>query len=362
MMRRPRFRYVVILLILAALSGEAVEVYGTAPGKELPMGPLGGRNLYAPHLPWYSFPADRATALAEGTMVFRTGIYYINEFSTYPFNPDDETLDSTGKLSDTKQNEYTALDYESVVWEVGSEWQVSKRWRVNVDWRLHTRYGGFLDGFIQGLHDVLGVPNAGREYFDADRSYWNVQGSNISGFSGSDVVVASGDLDLKALYTILQNPEFSMATAVALKLPTGSISSGFSTGYPDFGLSFLFDWRPWNRWIFYGNLGTIVPLGPEGRMMVQIIPAMEFRASRGLSILLQMNLQSSPILGLESDAFTHPIFGPSYMFSLMQMDLKIGLKGRKGNFGWQFYFEEDPFTWEGPDILVFIGADWSFNP
>ncbi len=48
------------------------------------------------------------------------------------------------------------------------------------------------------------------------------------------------------------------------------------------------------------------------------------------------------------------------MFALPQTDIKVGLKGRSGRFGWQFYVEEDPLTWEGPDILFFFGADWSF--
>lgn len=355
MNRSHRISFVILILLATSITANA-----TPPGEEIPMGPLGGRNLYAPHLPWYSFPAERAGTLNTDTFVSRTALYFVNEFSTYPI--DTLILEPDGRLSEADQNDRSALDYESTVWELGLDWQVASRWRVSIDWRLHFRYGGAMDALIEGWHSMLGTANAGREYFDQNRSHWNIKGSNISGFSGEGIVVASGDIDLKTVFSFLQNRNFALAGSLALKLPTGAVSTGFSTGYPDIGLALLMDWHPWNRWIFYANVGAILPLGPEGRLMGQFIPAVEFRISRGLSILLQMNLQTSPIQGKAEDNYIHPLFGESEMFSLMQTDFKIGLKGQAGRFGWQLYIEEDPFTWEGPDILVFLGAAWSFTP
>ena len=356
-----RRKLTISILLISTLASLSLPMPAAAapPGIETALGPLGGRNVYAPHLPWFSFPAESAAALPEGSIVTRTGLYYINEFSAYPFDPEDASLESDGRLSTADQDALTAMDYESAVWELGIDWQAAAKWRFSADWRLHFRYGGFLDSTIDWWHSSLGVANAGREYFSDDRSSWYVSGSTISDFSGNGTVVASGDLDLRTLWSFRQTDRLSLAVGGAFKLPTGSRDGGFGSGYPDLGLAFFLDWRPWTRWIFYAHAGLIIPLGPEGRLMGQFMPSVEFRFGRDFSFLLQMNLQSSPVQGYEE--YIHPIFGETSMFALPQIDFKIGFKGRAGRFGWQFYIEEDPLTWEGPDILIFFGADWSFR-
>ncbi len=345
-----------LTLLLAAMS----QVFAAAPSVEVPpQGPLGGRNVYAPHLPWFSFPADSAAALPTGTIKAGTAIYVLNEFSTYPFDPDDYILDSDGRLAPADQNDLTAMDYESTIWELNIAWQAMPSWRFSADWRLHARYGGYLDGVIEWWHSAVGVSNAGREYFSHNRSYWDIRSSTGTSWSGEGTIVGAGDLDLRALWSFWQGAELSLAAGGAFKIPLGRKDGGFSSGYPDVGFEFLLDWRPWNRWAFYFDTGIIIPFDDEARIMGQFIPAVEFLATRGLSILVQMNIQTAPFSGDEQ--FSHPVFGRVNMFSLSQTDIKIGLKGRSGRFGWQFYIEEDPLTWEGPDILFFFGADWSFD-
>lgn len=142
-------------------------------------------------------------------------------------------------------------------------------------------------------------------------------------------------------------------------MPIGRGELRFGSGYPDIGAALLLDWHPWNRWGFYLNAGIIIPLAGEGGLMVQAIPAVEFRISPDVSILTQFNIQSMPFRG--EVRFTHRLFGRSTLFTLPQTNLKIGLKGHIGRFGWEAYIEEDTFTWEGPDILLYLGATWSFK-
>lgn len=333
-----------------------------APGSEPTLGPLNGRNMYAPHLPWFSFSADSAAALPAGTIKAGSAVYILNEFSSYPFDPQDPAylpLEPDGRLSTFHQDELTAMDYESTILELSIDWQALPKWRFGADWRLHFRYGGFMDSTIEWWHGLFGLSNAGREYFSQNRSDWNIVGSSGLSMSGEGATAVPGDLDLQALWSFWNNKKLDLAIQGAFKIPLGRNGSSFSSGYPDIGAEFLLDWRPWNRWGFYLNTGIIIPLGGGGMVMGQIIPAVEFRASRGLSILLQMNIQSSPITG--ELAYIHPVFGKTKMFALPQTDLKIGVKGRINRFGWQFYLEEDPLTWEGPDILLFFGADWTFQ-
>jgi hypothetical protein len=361
--RRARGEWAVqipgILLITILLSSVTSGVNAEVPGTEPALGPLDGRNMYAPHLPWFSFSADSAAPLSQGDIRISSALYALNEFSSYPFNPDDYILDADGRLSTADQNDLTALDYESTIMELGIDWQALPEWRFSADWRLHARYGGFMDGTIEWWHGLFGLSNAGREYFDRNRSDWNIRNTSGSAMKAEGTVWGAGDLDLLALWSFLEAPKLNLAARAAFKIPLGRKDGGFSSGYPVFGTDFLLNWQPWNRWVFYLETGIIIPLGGGGRIMGQFIPAVEFRASGNVSLLLQMNIQSSPVSG-DVD-YIHPVFGRSTMFALPQTDLKIGIKGRSGRFGWQFFMEEDPLTWEGPDILIFMGFDWTFS-
>ena len=346
---------------LAAVFGAALTAAGGLSalplGDTAPLGPLGGRNLYAPHLPWFSFPAERAASLDEGTIVLRSSLSFLNEFASYPVDMAVDDDDSDGKVDD--QDGLTALDYESTVWEIGADWQAFPDWRFSADWRFHVRYPGFGDTLIEGFHGIFDLSNAGREYFDRNRSYWNILSANSRDYTGSGVVAGSGDLDLRVVWTFLERPGADLALCGAFKLPTGRCDAGYGSGYPDAGLALLADWRLRPRWAFYATFGMIQPLGPEGRFMIQFAPAVEFRMGRDWSILVQGNIQRSPLVGTE--LYSHSLFGVQTMFTLPQTDLKIGVKGRSGRFAWQVYFEEDPFTWEGPDLVFFLGGKWTLE-
>ncbi len=321
-------------------------------GKTAPLGPLDGRNMYAPHLPWFSFPAAPAAPGRLNSIQINTALYYINEFRTYPF------LTESVPLNENRQHELRAMDYESTICELGLSWQAMPEWNFSAKWRLHFRYGGFLDSVIQSWHAILHAPNAGREYFTKNQSDWNIRGSNIPAYSGQGFCAAPGDLDILTRWNFYAAPSLSLAASGAIKLPTGERSGGFSSGYPDLGIALLLDWYPWKRWAFYINTALILPLGPFGTPMFQFIPAAEFRLSRKVSILLQSHIQNSPVKG--GLPFMHGILGETRMFALPQTNVKLGVKGHSGRFIWQCYFEEDPITWEGVDILIYVSAGYLF--
>lgn len=341
------------LAVTALLSG-APQATG------LPLGPLYGRNLYAPHLPWYSATAYRARNAAQGHLALRSAIYYINDFRPYPFDPDDpiyQPLQPDGRLQEADQEGLTAIDYEGMILEIGVDYQISERWRIGLDWRLHARYGGFLDGLIEGWHDLFGFPNAGRMYFDQNRAYWNIHTDEVSRIIGEGPIVALGDLDLWCVATAVQRKTWAWGVLAAFKLPLGSVDSGIGSGWPDIAVQTIFDLYPWKRWAFYLQGGFILPLetvfarrDSVSRPMLQFVPTVEFLMGKRISLLLQMNIQSSPLTG--DIAYRHPLFGVTRNFALPQMDVKIGFRGRWRYGIWQFYIEEDPLTWEGPDIFL----------
>jgi len=330
----------------------AADSWGTAHG------PLDGKNLHAPYIPWLSFPANSAASLPPETIRVGTALYFLNEFVARGGDRFKELpIAENGKFSRDDQKELILIDYESTVVEFNFDWQASVSWRFSVDWRMHFRYGGFFDGLIEWWHGLLKVPNGSREYFDNDRSYWNIR--REVQWQGEGVAVGSGDLDLQALWSFWSSSELFLGAAFALKLPIGSSKLRFGSGFPDIGTAFLLDWNPWNRWGFYLNTGLIIPLAGEGRPMIQVIPAIEFRISPLISALIQLNIQSSPFVG--ETRFIHRLFGSNTIFTLPQTNLKVGLKGHVDRLGWQIYVEEDFLTWEGADILFYMGVTWSFR-
>lgn len=349
----PRFSFLFILTALSALSVSAVP-----PGDEPFFGPFSGRNLFTPHNPWFSFPGDKAAALPKSTFIARIGLYNLNEFDTYPFNLEDYIFKSDGKLSEQIQLETISMDYESTVLELGTDWQAGKNLRLSAEWRLHFIYGGFMDAIFEWWHTALGVKNAGREYYSQNRSYWNIRSKNGFNYSGSGTVIAPADLDIRAIYTFYEQKKLALAAEAAFKLPIGMRATGFSSGYPDTAVGFLIDWCPWKRWAFYTNVGLIFPFDGQAQVMAQIIPAVEFRLSRDISLVLQMNFQSAAITN--AIKYEHPPYGTVEFLSLLQTDIKAGIKGRYDRFEWQFYIEEDPFTWAGPDLVLYFSAGYRF--
>ncbi len=325
------------------------------------LGPLGGRNVYMPHLAWFSFPADHAFALPHKALVSRSALYYLNEFGAYPSTTgvNAPRYGEDGKLLPESQVDLTAMDYESTIFELGADWQFHEMIRICVDWRLHFLYGGFLDSFIEGLHQTFNLSNAGRHYFDQNQVRWNIISKSGFNYSAEGKQIAAGDLDLRSVLTLIQRHSFAMAVGAAFKIPVGDRNLGFGSGYPDIALEVLLDWSPWKRWLFYGNIGLVFPFGGMANIIVQIIPAVEFRVSRAISLVMQMHFQTAAISN--SMILNHDNFGNVEVFSLMQTDIKVGIKGRHGRFEWQFYFEEDPITWEGPDIVFFFGVGYNFS-
>jgi len=331
---------------------EAANHWGSAHG------PLDGRNLHTPYISWFSFPANSATPLPFGTIRAGTALYFLNEFVTKGFNADDySSIADSGKLSAYEQDELILIDYESTVVEFSFDWQAFNSWRFSADWRMHFRYGGFFDQVIEWWHGIFGFPNAGREYFDNYRSYWSIRSEKQWQASGS--IPGAGDVDLQALWSFWSNSELFLAAVFAFKLPTGRSDLRYGSGFPDIGMALLLDWYPRDRWGFYLNTGIVIPLAGEGHSMIQVIPAVEFRMFPDISILTQLNIQSTPFIG--EMPFTHKLFGRVNHFTLPQTSIKIGFKGHVGRFGWQAYVEEDILTWEGPDILFHLGVTWSFQ-
>ncbi len=324
-------------------------------------GPLKGKLLDAVHQTYYCFPGFSAREGNREGLVLESRSYYSNEFRGYTFNPDYETLDADGRLSESRAEELTAMDYESLVLEAGISRQFGAHHRMGLTFRLYSYYGGVFDPVIEGFHSLFHLPNASREYFPQGGATISVQNSNGVQIEQQGAGILLGDTEVYGIRTLYENRDSALALAWALELPTGSKGTPAGNGYIDTGLQILWERALGKSFVLHLQQGLVIPgelLFSSGEAdpypISQSMAAFEWRPEGFWSYFLQTRINSSP---LRSDAeLNHSLFTWADQFELPVTSLLVGARYIRGPWEFQCYFEEDALTHEGPDILVSFSA------
>ncbi|MDC7224325.1 MAG: DUF3187 family protein [Spirochaetales bacterium] len=305
-------------------------------------GPLYGKNYYLPHLPVYSFPGFSPRSGQAGDSYISTAYTTLNEFVAY----------------DTAT---AALDYESSILDLSYSYRWADDLIFGVEGRLIAYYGGFADSIIENFHSFFGFPNAGREYFDQNDLYIFMDNADGTDLTLESAVLALGDTDLSAVWTFYEEGLFHLALAGALKVPTGSLDSCTGSDWVDAGVQFLGEWTFRSRWSLHFQQGFVIPGDWLGSVLFdwdsysespvsQTFLALEFAPRSDWRLISQFRINTSPV---SSDLTrTYTLWGDVSFFTLPQTALQIGVKKGFGDWTLQAYFEEDPLTYEGADILV----------
>jgi hypothetical protein len=176
---------------------------------------------------------------------------------------------------------------------------------VGLDVPMISRFGGFLDPFVDGVEDFFGTSNPERKLFP-NNSFggFRVQRGDVTLFDGKDQSFNLGDMWVSAKYEAWHPrgwPLFSLRAA--MKFPTGRAGGVYGSGKPDFGLGIAAEHRLLNWLIAYGNLDVIYPVGPITPARLTLNPmltegvAAEAQVFRHVSFLLQQETYTSPIHG-----------------------------------------------------------------
>jgi hypothetical protein len=170
--------------------------------------------------------------------------------------------------------------------------------------------------------------------------YINIPNDNGISFFLDENTVSFGDIDLWSKWTFFEIPRLSLAFLGAFKLPTGRLNTLSGSGAPDVGLGLLSDIRTLWWLTVYAQAGVVLPFDMASYPMFNGLAGVEFHPWDFLSFNLQMNIKTPPISGGR--------------YSWPQTNLLVGFtfltKVREQDFKWQFYLEEDPFTYQGTDI------------
>jgi hypothetical protein len=139
--------------------------------------------------------------------------------------------------------------------------------------------GGFLDGFLESYHDLIGDPDPyGRSGRPKDSFLYEIRHGECtdllaergSGSPGDTAVVLGrtgtglGDIRLTLKRPFLVSDNYSLSVKGDIELPTGDAKEGYGNGNLDAGVSILYDRKLRNNIISYWNIGAVFPGDVDG--------------------------------------------------------------------------------------------------
>ncbi len=312
-------------------------------------GPLYGKNYYLPHLLTYSFPGfspHKGLKGANSLSLFYSGI---SEFVLYA-------------------NEDIALDYESSILESSFTYRVLDQLLLGIDVRLISFYPGFMDPVIDFWHNTFHFADAGRDLAPINQLEIFIDNSEGKSASLTKEGIYIGDTDLYSAWNIQDSDLYSLAVAVALKLPTGSLNVLTGSDYFDLGLQLLGEWNISSKWSLGLQQGVVFPGDIISKadkkhayaslIQSQTFLSIQYYPQNDLCFVTQFRVNTSPI---QSDRVkNHDILGASTFFTRPQTSMILGIKRSFGRWMTQISIEEDTFTYEGVDIQFSLRVTRSF--
>jgi len=251
-------------------------------------GPAPVRNYQPIQLIFLNLPFERARVIAPGHFDLHVETVETNEIATTQA----PGIDS-------------ALKFETNRTVLGATYGVRPGLELGVDLPFLSRFGGFLDPFIDAVEHAFGTFNPERGLYP-DNSFGDffVRDGNTTLFAGRHEAFQLGDIWFSGKQEILPQPGYPLVSLrAAIKAPTGSTDNVFGSGHPDFGLGLAAEYQALSWLMLYGDLAGIFPVGTVTSERLTLNPfvneaiAAEAGVFRDFSLLVQQELYTSPIHG-----------------------------------------------------------------
>jgi hypothetical protein len=211
----------------------------------------------------------------------------------------------SNEIATNQEGIQALLKFETNRTVIGGNVGVGRGLQVGLEVPFISRFGGFLDPFIDSVEDLFGTSNPEHTLFP-NNSFggFHVRRADAVLFHGKRQHLELGDLWISAKYEAWHRPGLPLvALRGAIKAPTGRAGGVFGSGKPDFALGVATEHRFLDWLVGYGNLAMVYPVGPITPARLTLNPiltegvAAEARLSRHFSFLLQQGLYTSPMHG-----------------------------------------------------------------
>ena len=313
--------------------------------------------------------ADDPAPVVRGPIADR--IHHPVELTHLAFRPRSARTEAPGSRAWTLASSYTSLFQngtgpgERVVVD-GELWRNSAALRYGLDERTDVEVelalvyasSGFLDQFIETFHEILLLPDDGRDERPRFEYEVEIEHDGELAYELEETELGFGDLPIALTHRLVDEGASSPAVAVraGIELPIGSQSKGFGNGGLDWGLGVLAE-RSWGRWTASGavdwtktdDASSFEQAGVDVLDDWDLQLGVEYRWSDGMSLLAGAIL-SRPItddIGIEEvDSAT--------------LALDLGVAWDVGDTSQVVVaFQEDVISAAGPDFGVLVG--WRFR-
>jgi hypothetical protein len=296
--------------------------------------PLASRNQFPVSLFFVSLAPDNATARANGDTALDIHFDYSNII--------------TGQDND---DEFFYLDLEYLRTDVVIKRGLVQQIEIGASIPFYVYYGGFLDGFVTGLHNFLRLPNFLRGQTDNGQTRYEFVSGDQAPFLGEQSTSDIGDVVVHLKKTMFTSNRYALAARANLKFPTGSPEKLSGSGKTDVGFGLAFD-RVTPQWGFYSNANYHFLGQPDAfrvKNFFSFMVGFDYRLKSRLTAHLQYD-HARPFV--ESEL---PILKEA------AQQLALGLRWRYSNrFIYEWRFVED-FSDVSPDFTFGfqVGVRWS---
>ncbi len=270
-------------------------------------GPLATRSQNPLYLGLLATPMESPLTLDKGELETSLQTTFSNVFEFQP----------TG-------NTQLTLDMEIWRHALNVSYGLTDQLDIKIEVAAISNGGGFLDAFVQGYHNALGLPNGGRDQVANGQFTYQVSqgGTVLANYAKSPFGFT--DITLRAKYLFLTPDSFPFQIALLpyLKIPTGQAARGLSSGRFDGGLSALAEADLGRHWHFVSQVGGVF-LGGHRDLNSILAPGMltfgqsiEYQLTSGWSLITQLTGNTTAFKNVDADEL-----------SSIVLDLNVGMAG-----------------------------------
>ncbi|MCZ6889467.1 MAG: DUF3187 family protein [Gammaproteobacteria bacterium] len=203
-----------LCLLLYTFAGVADEL-GLLGVDEL--GPLRVRNA-SPVAVIFGLPRSMGGAVLRSGSELSLSAEIVNNF--------------TGAISGST---FATFDGETTVLEYGYRRAAGNGWEWGVDVPYIVHNGGILDGFIDGWHDLFGLPSK-RSGLPKNRIDYRVAYQGRTEFAILASTRGWGDVQFWGARSLLRDDGRALAARAQIKVPTGEVERATGSGAADFAV------------------------------------------------------------------------------------------------------------------------------
>jgi hypothetical protein len=228
-------------------------------------------------------------------------------------------------VDDSTSRESILLDGESTRISVDARYGIKKSWEVGlvIPYVIHS--GGFLDGFIEGYHDLFGFPQGGRDRAPRNRLLYRYVKDGHERLKVDGSGSGPGDISLNGGWQVSggKGRPSSLALRSSLKLPTGKSSDLHGSGSWDLSLWLVGS----HDWQF--NHGRITLLGAAGMMGMTEGDILENQQRKGVGFgSLGIGWSPARWIAFKAQANGHtPFYRDSELRELNMSSLQLTIGG-----------------------------------